>query len=99
MNYTDFFERATRTDEQPDGLKPFPYQCRLAEEPWSELLDVPTGMGKTAAVVVLAWLWKRGWRQRARGHLGCRDTAVVRALPADEGAGRADRAKRPSMAG
>jgi len=65
MSYTDFFKRATRTEEQPDGLKPFPYQCRLAEKPWPELLDVPTGMGKTAAVV-LAWLWKHGWRKGAR---------------------------------
>jgi len=62
MSYTDFFKRATRTEKQPDGLKPFPYQCHLAEKPWPELLDVPTGMGKTAAVV-LAWLWKRGWRE------------------------------------
>ena len=65
MSYTDFFKRATRTEEQPDGLKPFPYQCRLAEKPWPELLDVPTGMGKTAAVA-LAWLWKRGWREGGR---------------------------------
>ncbi|MBX9811047.1 MAG: CRISPR-associated helicase Cas3' [Burkholderiales bacterium] len=65
MTYDEFFKRATRTEEQPDGLKPFPYQCRLAEETWPELLDVPTGMGKTAAVV-LAWLWKRGWREGRR---------------------------------
>ena len=65
MDYRYFFRRATRTEEQPDGLTPFPYQCRLAEEPWPELLDVPTGMGKTAAVV-LAWLWKRGWREGGR---------------------------------
>ncbi|MFZ5557559.1 MAG: type I-G CRISPR-associated helicase/endonuclease Cas3g [Pseudomonadota bacterium] len=65
MSYADFFKRATRTEAQPDGLKPFPYQCRLAEKPWPELLDVPTGMGKTAAVA-LAWLWKRGWREGGR---------------------------------
>lgn len=65
MSYAEFFKRATRTGEQPDGLKPFPYQRRVAEEPWPELLDVPTGMGKTAAVV-LAWLWKRGWREGGR---------------------------------
>ncbi len=65
MSYTDFFKRATRTVDEPDGLKPFPYQCRLAEKPWPELLDVPTGMGKTAAVA-LAWLWKRGWREGGR---------------------------------
>ncbi len=65
MNYTDFFKLATRSEEQPNGLKPFPYQCLLAEKPWPELLDVPTGMGKTAAVA-LSWLWKRGWREGGR---------------------------------
>ncbi len=65
MNYADFFKRTTRTENQTDGLNPFPYQCHLAERPWPELLDVPTGMGKTAAVV-LAWLWKRGWREGRR---------------------------------
>lgn len=44
MSYADFFKRATRTEKEPDGLKPFPYQCRLAEEPWPDLLDVPTGL-------------------------------------------------------
>ncbi len=43
----------------------FDYQRRLAEEPWPELLEVPTGMGKTAAVT-LAWIYKRGWRAGAR---------------------------------
>lgn len=45
--------------------KPYSFQQRLAIEPWSDLLDVPTGMGKTAAVT-LAWLWKRGWREGGR---------------------------------
>ncbi|WP_164962978.1 CRISPR-associated helicase Cas3' [Rubrivivax sp. JA1026] len=48
-----------------DGFAPFDYQRRLATEAWPDLLAVPTGMGKTAAVV-LAWLWKRGWRQGGR---------------------------------
>lgn len=39
----------------------FDYQRRLAYEPWPDFLNVPTGLGKTAAVM-LAWLWKRGWR-------------------------------------
>ena len=55
MTYDEFFRQATRRHE-PEG--PFPYQTRLAAEPWPNLLDVPTGMGKTAAVT-LAWLYKR----------------------------------------
>jgi len=66
MSYEEFFGRVTRTKAQPDGQRPFPFQSRLATEDWCELLNVPTGMGKTAAVV-LAWLWKRGWREGQRG--------------------------------
>lgn len=51
MPYTSFFEEVT-------GNSPYPYQKRLGEEQWPDLLDIPTGLGKTAAVVV-AWLWKR----------------------------------------
>lgn len=42
-------------------VEPFPYQRALALESWPDLLEIPTGLGKTAAVT-LAWLWKRGWR-------------------------------------
>jgi|SRR5690606_10331930 len=45
--------------------QPYSYQQRLATAPLPDLLDVPTGMGKTAAVT-LAWLWKRGWREGGR---------------------------------
>jgi CRISPR-associated endonuclease/helicase Cas3 len=42
-----------------DGRTPFPYQRDLAEcEALPELLEVPTGTGKTAAAV-LGWLWRR----------------------------------------
>jgi CRISPR-associated endonuclease/helicase Cas3 len=67
MSFGDFFKAAT-------GNTPYAYQCRLAcgddasvEKPetlvqgrecGSLLIDVPTGLGKTAAVV-LAWLWNR----------------------------------------
>ncbi len=51
MEYPEFFQRAT-------GREPFPFQSRLAAQPWPEVLEVPTGLGKTAAVT-LAWLWKR----------------------------------------
>ena len=47
-----WFKRATRND-------PFPYQQRFAEEgEIPQLVDVPTGLGKTA-MVVLGWLWRR----------------------------------------
>lgn len=64
MEYREFFREAFGRSGDPD-FEPYRYQCRLAEEAWPDLLDVPTGMGKTAAVV-LAWLWKRGWRKGAR---------------------------------
>lgn len=55
MTYDAFFQQAT---ELPERAATFPYQVRLAQEPWPDLLDVPTGMGKTAAVT-LAWVYKR----------------------------------------
>jgi CRISPR-associated endonuclease/helicase Cas3 len=54
MFYSVFFSALT-------GNAPYPYQERLAGEPWPDLLDVPTGLGKTSAVT-LAWAWKRGLR-------------------------------------
>src|SRR5579884_3011735 len=63
MNYVEFFRQAF--GRQDDALVPFDYQHRLAMQPWPDLLNVPTGMGKTAGVV-LGWLWKRGWRSGAR---------------------------------
>ncbi|WP_297672481.1 DEAD/DEAH box helicase [uncultured Desulfovibrio sp.] len=40
------------------GVEPYPYQQRLAEWSWPDLLEIPTGLGKTAAIY-LAWLRKR----------------------------------------
>lgn len=67
MNFETFFRTAT-------GKNPYPYQGRLAcgdsYDPanpttqttgtpcQSRLIDIPTGLGKTAAVT-LAWLWNR----------------------------------------
>lgn len=51
--FADFFQQATA------GRSPFPYQIQLAcgsELP--QLLDVPTGLGKTAAAI-LSWLFRR----------------------------------------
>ena len=53
MEFPEFFRLATEKN-------PFPYQVRLATaELLPELLDIPTGLGKTAATV-LAWPWERG---------------------------------------
>jgi CRISPR-associated endonuclease/helicase Cas3 len=51
-HFAEFFKEAT-------GNIPYDYQKRLAELPLeSRLIDIPTGLGKTAAVIV-AWLWNR----------------------------------------
>ena len=51
-SFGDFFEQATEN-------RPYEYQVRLATgEQLPELIEVPTGLGKTAAIV-LAWLWRR----------------------------------------
>jgi len=51
--FSEFFQTAT-------GHEPYAWQIRLAEKPecQSRLIDIPTGLGKTAGVV-LAWLWNR----------------------------------------
>ena len=53
MDFDAFFRTAT-------GHPPYDWQRRLAEDPdcRSRLIDIPTGLGKTAGVV-LAWLWNR----------------------------------------
>lgn len=53
--YEDFFRLAF--DRKPEET-PFRYQEKLAEEILPELINVPTGAGKTAAVLG-AWLWRR----------------------------------------
>ena len=51
-SFLEFFLRAT-------GQEPLPYQSRLAESPnWPARVEIPTGLGKTLAVVV-GWLWRR----------------------------------------
>ena len=52
IDFGEFFRAAA-------GKDPYDYQRRLAEnELFPELLDIPTGLGKTAAAM-LAWLWRR----------------------------------------
>jgi CRISPR-associated endonuclease/helicase Cas3 len=64
MNYRDFFSEAYGKSGDP-AFEPYDYQRILAEDGWPDMVGVPTGVGKTAAVA-LAWLWKRGWRKGAR---------------------------------
>jgi CRISPR-associated endonuclease/helicase Cas3 len=71
IHYRDVFRQAF---DERTGATPYAYQCRLACGPsanpdnettlksgtlcQSQLIKIPTGLGKTAAVV-LAWLWNR----------------------------------------
>lgn len=73
-DFDTVFQSATATAENPQGNMPYHYQRRLAcgergdrsDAEWlasgtectSRLINIPTGLGKTAAVV-LAWLWNR----------------------------------------
>ncbi len=59
MIFWDFFRSATKTSTQPDGRAPYPYQTAFADaETLPELLNVPTGVGKTATAI-LGWLYRR----------------------------------------
>ena len=50
--FDEWFKRATGND-------PFPYQRRFATDgEIPQLVDVPTGLGKTA-MAVSGWLWRR----------------------------------------
>ncbi len=47
MSFETFFRVAS------GGKEPYPYQARLAAEAWPETLVVPTGYGKTVAVLAV----------------------------------------------
>lgn len=77
--YREFFRTATFDSNSQKGHDPYPFQVRLATgEKLPELIDIPTGLGKTDAVV-LAWLWLR----RFAGPDECRATPrrLVYCLP------------------
>lgn len=58
MNFRDFFQLATRSESEPDGRTPYPYQERFAEaDLLCHMVRAPTGAGKTATAV-LGWLWR-----------------------------------------
>ncbi len=54
MIFDDFFKKATGVREGP-----YPFQRKFAEnQKLYQLVDVPTGLGKTA-MAILGWLWRR----------------------------------------
>ncbi len=64
LRFKEFFRTATRDGKSSEVHDPYPFQTRLAtDERLPELIDIPTGMGKTDAVV-LAWLWRRRFDPR-----------------------------------
>lgn len=59
QNFSDWFQAVT-------GNAPYPYQVRLANAiELPIVIDVPTGLGKTA-LIVLAWLWRRKYSDDLR---------------------------------
>jgi CRISPR-associated endonuclease/helicase Cas3 len=53
-SFDEFFKRATSLDQEP-----FPFQKTFAgSDRLHQLIHVPTGLGKTA-MVVLGWTWRR----------------------------------------
>jgi CRISPR-associated endonuclease/helicase Cas3 len=62
--FLEFFRTATYDINSRQGHDPYPFQKRLATaKELPELIDIPTGLGKTDAVV-LAWLWRRRFARR-----------------------------------
>ncbi len=61
--YEEFFREvigpaADDEDAAKSMFAPYEYQRKLAVEPWPDMLDIPTGLGKTAAITC-AWLYRR----------------------------------------
>lgn len=57
MEFQEFFRTACGRKHDP-GFAPYEYQLRLAQHAWPDFLDIPTGLGKTAGLI-LSWLYKR----------------------------------------
>ena len=62
QNFEDWFKTIT-------GNSPYQYQTRLAKDELPTVIDVATGLGKTAAIV-LAWLWRRRYGRDANADAG-----------------------------
>lgn len=63
--FSEFFRIANGFKPDDESFAPYPYQiCLALNEHLPQLLNVPTGLGKTAAVI-LAWLWRRRYAAQA----------------------------------
>ena len=51
--FAEFFKRATHFD------RPYPYQEKLATSDLPDILNIPTGAGKTESAILCMWLWRR----------------------------------------
>ncbi len=80
-NFDKVFKQAFGKEADLDFAR-FDFQLKLAESAWPDLLNAPTGMGKTAAVT-LAWLYKRGWRAGERSEIpdACTPRRLIWCLP------------------
>lgn len=65
-------------------IAPYPFQIHLAEESWPDIVKIPTGMGKTAGII-LGWLYKRlqGDRHTPRRLVYCLPMRVLVEQTAD----------------
>lgn len=70
-SFEEFFKKIT-------GETPFPFQQRLGKDLWPELLEIPTGLGKTAGIMI-AWLYKQliGDEQTPRRMVWCLPMRVL----------------------
>jgi CRISPR-associated endonuclease/helicase Cas3 len=55
--FDDFFREVTVSEDHPHGYVPHGYQRRLALNGLPDVVEAPTGTGKTG--IILAWLWRR----------------------------------------
>jgi CRISPR-associated endonuclease/helicase Cas3 len=53
--FAEFFQEATASETRP-GFEPHGYQARIAQDGLPDVVEAPTGTGKTG--VILAWLWR-----------------------------------------
>ena len=55
--FDEFFRMATASPTRPEGCGPHGYQVRIANDGLPDVVQAPTGTGKTG--IILAWLWRR----------------------------------------